>query len=221
VDVVILMGDPRVAEVPVIDCGEPLLTAGPEFRRSSLKEDHEPYRSRLRSRVLERLGVAQQALPSGLRLCWVEGHRRFPLQEQYFQEYRQQLTDADPALDPEASYQLASRYVSPPAIAPHVSGAAIDLTLCTEDGAELDLGTPVNASPEDSDGACYFSAPVSPTARQNRGILAAALGAAGLVNYPTEWWHWSYGDRYWALHTGHTHALYGPVLDDAARLAGA
>ena len=37
------------------------------------------------------------------------------------------------------------------------------------------------------------------------------LGGAGLVNYPTEWWHWSYGDRYWALVTGAAHALYGPV----------
>jgi len=31
------------------------------------------------------------------------------------------------------------------------------------------------------------------------------------VNYPTEWWHWSYGDRYWAFVTGAPHALYGPT----------
>ena len=34
---------------------------------------------------------------------------------------------------------------------------------------------------------------------------------SGFVNYPTEWWHWSYGDRYWALTTGAAAALYGPV----------
>jgi zinc D-Ala-D-Ala dipeptidase len=34
----------------------------------------------------------------------------------------------------------------------------------------------------------------------------------GLVNYPTEWWHYSYGDRYWALATGAAAALYGPVV---------
>jgi zinc D-Ala-D-Ala dipeptidase len=32
------------------------------------------------------------------------------------------------------------------------------------------------------------------------------------VNYPTEWWHWSYGDRYWAVMTDAPAALYGPVL---------
>ena len=42
------------------------------------------------------------------------------------------------------------------------------------------------------------------------------LGVVGLVNYPTEWWHWSYGDRYWALISGADAALYGPVLAASA-----
>jgi D-alanyl-D-alanine dipeptidase len=28
---------------------------------------------------------------------------------------------------------------------------------------------------------------------------------------PTEWWHWSYGDRYWAMASGRGSAIYGPV----------
>ncbi len=40
-------------------------------------------------------------------------------------------------------------------------------------------------------------------------VSDAVLGAAGLVNYPTEWWHWSYGDRYWAMATGAPGAIYG------------
>ncbi|MFE0100703.1 M15 family metallopeptidase [Streptomyces sp. NPDC059009] len=84
--------------------------------------------------------------------------------------------------------------------------------LADTDGRELDLGTPMNASPEESSGTCYTGAPgVSATARRHRGILGAALESAGLVNYPTEWWHWSFGDRYWALQTGAPAALYGPV----------
>jgi D-alanyl-D-alanine dipeptidase len=42
------------------------------------------------------------------------------------------------------------------------------------------------------------------------------LSAQGLVNYPTEWWHWSYGDRYWALVTGAPHAPYGPIVERSA-----
>lgn len=74
----------------------------------------------------------------------------------------------------------ASRYVSPPEIAPHSAGAAED-------------------------------------ARSRRGVLGTALTAVGLVNYPTEWWHWSYGDRYWALETGAAVALYGPTELDRAQ----
>ena len=29
--------------------------------------------------------------------------------------------------------------------------------------------------------------------------MSRALSTAGFVNYPTEYWHWSYGDRYWAF----------------------
>jgi D-alanyl-D-alanine dipeptidase len=47
-------------------------------------------------------------------------------------------------------------------------------------------------------------------------VLATALGGAGLVNYPTEWWHWSYGDRYWALLAGSAQAVYGPC-DEISR----
>ncbi len=87
----------------------------------------------------------------------------------------------------------------------------MDLTLADTDGRELDLGTEMNASPEQSDGACYTAAAnVTDEARAHRAVLGAALEAAGLVNYPTEWWHWSYGDRYWALETGAPAALYGP-----------
>lgn len=52
--------------------------------------------------------------------------------------------------------------------------------------------------------------PVPGPARRNRDLLAAALDAAGFINYPAEWWHWSYGDRYWAFQTSRETALYGP-----------
>lgn len=66
------------------------------------------------------------------------------------------------------------------------------------------------ADPERSGGACYTAASgISPDARRNRDLLGEVLTAVGMVNYPTEWWHWSYGDRYWALGTGAPAALYG------------
>ena len=130
---------------------------------------------------MERLRAAQTHLPDGFRLCLVEGLRTSELQASYFNSYRDQLIANEPHLSQQESYLRASRYVSPPEIAPHVSGAAIDLTLCDPDGNELDLGSPINASPEDSDGACYLDAAVNAEARRHRSIL---------VTYSSRW-EWS------------------------------
>jgi D-alanyl-D-alanine dipeptidase len=51
---------------------------------------------------------------------------------------------------------------------------------------------------------------VTAAGRRHRDILASAMTAAGLVNYPAEWWHWSYGNRYWAFQADRGTALYGP-----------
>ncbi len=171
----------------------------------------------LRQGVLDRLLDAQALLPDGLRLLFVEGYRPPALQRRYFEEYSAELRARHPDWSDDRLRSAAGRYVSPPDIAPHSAGAAVDLTLVDADGHELDLGTAMNANPEDSAGACYTHADnIGAEARTHREILGKALSGAGLVNYPTEWWHWSYGDRYWALTTGAPAALYGPAELDAA-----
>ncbi|GGZ87208.1 hypothetical protein GCM10010344_63480 [Streptomyces bluensis] len=56
----------------------------------------------------------------------------------------------------------------------------------------------VDAGPDESAGACCTHADnITEAARGHRQAPAAALTAAGFVNYhyPTEWWHWSFGWR--------------------------
>ncbi|MFI5688156.1 M15 family metallopeptidase [Streptomyces sp. NPDC051636] len=181
---------------------------GPAYSR---KVDDAGAFAYLRGGVLARLLKAQQLLPDGIRLLFVEGYRPPSLQRYYFECYADELRAGNPSWSPTQVRKAASRYVSPPEIAPHSAGAAVDLTLISADGRELHMGTRVNASPEESDGACYTDADnVDCAARANRRVLGDALSAAGLVNYPTEWWHWSYGDRYWALATEAGSAMYGP-----------
>ncbi|GAA3174498.1 MULTISPECIES: nitrilase-related carbon-nitrogen hydrolase [Streptomyces] len=214
-DTVVLMADPAVAAVPVRECGEPLVDvreAAPGLLAPEAgKLTADGAAAHLRSGVLERLLTAERALPDGLRLRLAEGYRPPALQRRYFEEYADELREAHPDWAADRVHTAASRYVSPPEIAPHSAGGAADLILTGADGTPVDMGTRLNASPEESDGACYTAAPgISAAARRARRTLGAALRTAGLVNYPTEWWHWSYGDRYWALETGADAALYGP-----------
>jgi D-alanyl-D-alanine dipeptidase len=204
-DAPILLSDPRVAAVPVRESFQPLVTLGASFG---------PARARVRSGLAARLGRAQLSLPVGVSLRVVEGHRGVRAQQAIIAGYSRQVRRAHPDATEAELRQLVSRYVAPLEVAPHVAGAAVDLTLVDLRGAELDLGTPIDATPEESHGRCYFDAPgISAAARQRRALLARVLRGAGLVNYPTEWWHWSYGDRYWALLTGAGAARYGTVLD--------
>jgi D-alanyl-D-alanine dipeptidase len=211
---IILMSDPKVAAVPVVECGERLVNVR---RESPLLVDDRKRRDSadafayLREGALTRLLSAEASLPQGVRLLFVEGYRPPFLQRRYFEEYAAKLRADRPDWSAWEVRSAASSFVSPPEIAPHSAGAAVDLTLGDADGRELDLGTRLNATPEESAGACYTQAAnITDEALALRRILGSALTAAGLVNYPTEWWHWSYGDRYWALMTGTATAYYGP-----------
>jgi zinc D-Ala-D-Ala dipeptidase len=138
----------------------------------------------LRSGVVDRLVVVQSLLPRDVRLLVVAGH--WPL-----------------AADPPAA--------RPPAA--HPTGAAVDLMLCGHAGAPIpmdlacDGASPTCAECDGDPAATHLHA-------ANHGLLSQALTSMGFVNYPARWWHWSYGDRYWASATRSPHARYGPVPGD-------
>jgi zinc D-Ala-D-Ala dipeptidase len=199
----ILLSDPRVRAVPVVECGEPLVR---------LPHDLSPAGALVRSGLAERLLAADRGLPAGVRLRVVEGFRPVDRQRAIIAAYAAELCLRHPGIGADDLERLTSRFVSPVDVAPPLAGAAVDLTLVDVCGDELDLGTPIDATPEESDGRCWFAAAgIGADARAHRELLAEVLGLQGLVNYPTEWWHWSFGDRYWALVTEAQHSIYGPL----------
>ena len=205
-EVTILLSDPRVAAVPLVEDHEPLVALDPSFG---------PAGALVRRGVASRLAAAQALLSGGLRLRVAAGHRSAGAQQAIINRYSAEVCAARPGVSPAELHDLVSRFVAPLGVAPHVAGAAVDLTLVDAHGEEVDMGTPIDATPEQSGGACYFaSTDISRFARSHRRLLGTVLTWSGFVNYPTEWWHWSYGDRYWALLTGAAAATYGPVALD-------
>lgn len=203
----ILLSDSRVSAIPVHECGEAVVELPRHIGAGAF----------VRRGVAERLVEADRQLPAGHRLLVVEGHRSTLSQRAIIERYSTELRALHPGASTDQIRHLSSRFVAPLAVAPHVAAAAVDLTIVGPEGQPLDMGTAIDATPETSNGACFFEAlNISESARRNRDILASTLQSVGMINYPTEWWHWSFGDRYWALVTGAAHALYGPVDRDRA-----
>jgi D-alanyl-D-alanine dipeptidase len=80
----------------------------------------------------------------------------------------------------------------------------------------VDLTLSPSGSPATLPTCCADAVP--PAAPPTTRLMVSALTAAGLVNYPAHWWHWSYGDRFWAFVNRAPHARYGPVPPSAHEL---
>jgi zinc D-Ala-D-Ala dipeptidase len=211
----LLIADPRVLEIPIADTGEPLVDVRElgGIRVDSRRRDFDGAYAQVRSEVATRLLLAQASLPGGLCLLFVEGYRPLERQRLYFDRYLAALRKQHPRLPRERLREEAAKYVAPPeAVPPHSTGGAVDLTIASASGAECDMGTAVNASPLETKGACFTaSAVISSAARANRDLLISAMSSAGFAKYETEWWHWSYGDRYWAYLCAQPTAFYGAI----------
>lgn len=207
----VLINDPRVLTVPIEECGESLVdlrdfpvAATTEHPRASSPADK---RLHCREGVAERLMKADRALPENIGLLVLECHRPLKLQKQYWETDLAGLRDKHPDWAEERLVEENAKFVAPPwIIPPHSTGGAVDLVLVDSKGQEIDMGSPLNEA-----GPLMHTAAkgISPEAANNRRILLEAMGSAGFVNYSYEWWHYSFGDRYWALITEAPAALYG------------
>jgi D-alanyl-D-alanine dipeptidase len=219
--------DPYLTGLPVHERGEALVDVrevGPLLVDDRMAPVHDSY-ALLRVTVVDRLVLAQSLLPRGLRLLVIEGYRPESVQDAHFRSYVDDLRAEHPDWSDERAAAEAAWYCAPADAAPHLTGGAADLTLCTVGGIELPMGGPVHAVTaavladvageasvgHGTVGHGTVGDPLFAQARANRATLAQALSAAGLVNLPTAWWHWSYGDRYWCHRTGSSRAIYGPV----------
>jgi D-alanyl-D-alanine dipeptidase len=215
-DSIVLIADPRIIAIPIEECHEEcvdLLHEGSgllvDTTRSQI-DSRSPAFVTARRTVAEKLVQAQQSLPHGLRFLIKEVYRPLSVQQASFENYSATLQQAHLEWAIEQVHQEASKYVAPVAVAPHSTGGAVDLTLIDAEGQEVDMGTPFNASPFFTQQATYTDASnISAEARAYRDLFGQVLRSVGFVNYPTEWWHWSYGERYWAFMTGSACAIYG------------
>ncbi|MDG1175662.1 MAG: M15 family metallopeptidase [Flavobacteriales bacterium] len=77
----------------------------------------------------------------------------------------------------------------------HNYGAAVDISLTTKDGEELDMGTPFDfigklAHPREEK-RLLKEGKLTQKQIENRVLLRKVMKKAGFFNIQTEWWHWN------------------------------
>lgn len=149
----------------------------------------------LRSAAAQALQRVEQALRSeGLRLHLFDCYRPARAVAQFVrwvEDPQDQSTKPQyyPNLPKSA---LLGEYIAP--VSGHSRGATVDLTLldCGSAAAmcrELDMGTPFDFF----DPRANTDHPsITPGQRANRQRLLRAMAAQGFVNYPQEWWHYTF-----------------------------
>jgi D-alanyl-D-alanine dipeptidase len=211
--------------IPIHDCGEPLKPIPQENFAFFMPHPYvalgAPYGNTspwmVRSGVLAALTRANEALKTahpGWKLKIFDAYRPTPVQNFMVEhEFALQAKIAGFAipLSPQDREALTTKVFrlwavpndDPKTPPPHSTGAAIDLTIADANGTDIDMGSPIDENSDRSNPDHFMSAvePHLKAAHQNRALLNRVMTGQGFVRHPTEWWHFSCGDQFWALLT--------------------
>lgn len=174
----------------------------------------------LRESLVGMLLRALDHLPKGYKLVLYDGWRPLAVQTSLYNSFKQQVLQDHPDWKIDQVDRAVAQFVSLPSTepfrpSPHLTGGSIDLTLADEHGVELNMGTPFDDFTEQSNTAYYEGQGTAEgqaaVIRENRRLLYFALTGAGFTNYYKEWWHYDYGNQFWARASGRPEAIYGAV----------
>jgi len=179
-------------------------------------------RSLVRQGVGDRLKMAASLLPDEYSLVVWDGWRPYEVQKAIFDDYYSKLENEHPELTKDQVYEKTMKFVSPPSVnkyepAPHITGGAVDLGILNESGALLDFGTEFDDFTEKSRTRFYEElyeqghglSPQDQNVLENRRLLYHIMVSCGFSNYFEEWWHFDYGNQWWAVSQKEPHAIYG------------
>jgi D-alanyl-D-alanine dipeptidase len=216
----VLITDTKIISIPIRENHDPMIDLkdhpGLVYGPSPEIPNNTDY-TKMRKTVYEKILEAQRLLPKGLHFCLYEGYRSLTLQKMLFDNRFEKIQKLHPSWTDAQVFLESTRLVSPVMhqdgtknIPPHSTGGAFDIYLLDENNQAIDMGIHPKDWMDDNDGSISLTAStkISKTAQENRKIMSAALSAVGFANYTAEYWHWSYGDRYWAHQLGKAEAVY-------------
>lgn len=137
----------------------------------------------------------------------VDGYRPIRLQKKLFKSIYSDMLNKNKNLSKQKLYLEVTKFIADPKNnPPHSTGGAVDVTIVNKkNGKDINMGNKINSISSKSQ---TFTISINDNARKNRRLLFNLMTSAGFVNVPTEWWHYSYGDQYWAAFYGKRYAKF-------------
>lgn len=199
-------------KIKIAECGEPLRSYIGVSNRILIANPRWVYERfhYLRVSVLDMLVLAAGRLPKGYKIGILEGWRPPYIQNRMYLSSWARWERRHPEWSDVQLRRVVNRFTAPmnsKVPPPHSTGGAFDLVLLDSNGNELDVTSPFQAF--DPQSYAMENPSLSQEAIHNRRILQQCFSDVKISNYPSEWWHWSYGDQGWAYREQEAHAIFG------------
>ena len=195
-----IMSRRYVGKVHVHECFDPLVDFLPHrhiiFNKETLEDP-----ILIRKQVLFKIYNIADKLPDGLNLKIYKVFRSRIKMNDIFESVITEITAENPGIGRHEAMKLAKFKSDDPkgSLGGHETGGAVDVALCDDNGVDIDYGTKFH---EYNDSTFTYSSHITKEQRKNRKNLVKIMKKQGFVNFPGEWWHFSYGDRMWAAYKG-------------------
>lgn len=203
-----IMSRRYVGKVHVHECFDPLVDFLPHkhiiFNKETLEEP-----VLVRKEVLFKLYRIADTLPKGVNLKIYKVFVSRIKMNEAFEGVISEITAQNPHIGRHEAIKLAKFKTDDPkgSLGGHETGGAVDVALCYDNGTDINYGTKFH---EYNDSTFTYSSHITKQQRKNRKELVKLMKKQGFVNFPGEWWHFSYGDRMWAAYKGKRDGgLYG------------
>lgn len=197
-----------ISRIHVHECYDPLVEFMPH-KRIFFNDETIEQPNFVRKNVLLKLYRIADKLPDGVNLLILQTYRSRSKINEKWEQVVNEITKENPDMGRHETMRLAKFRADDPrnSFAGHVTGGAVDVALCDDNGVMFDYGTRFH---EQSEEVMTDSKNITAEQRENRKKLVRLMSKQGFINAPTKWWHFSYGDRVWSAYKGRRHGgIYG------------
>ena len=164
----------------------------------------------VRESVAKMLNKAKSYLPAGTTFIVGDAWRSKRMQKKVFMNRVRRMKRQFPKWSYQKALKETKKFIAPykgKNVSGHMFGGAADIRLA-KSGKKISMRSKKltyqeNAQPVQPKLAKYL--------QRNREIMYQSLKKAGFSQAPHEFWHWSYGDLWWAKRNDKKQTIYGPI----------